>query len=125
MDAMLDWGTEGSGQHYDSRVVRSCRPYMSESTDPGGDGYWQEPADWGGAEMGGIQKGWGYVINDTTLNFVAWERMPDAGSGNLYPNAPATGAQGWARVRTRYQDGSVKSCNPLPVTSPDGSGGCA
>lgn len=123
MDAMLDWGTLSG--HYDSRVVRSCRRGTGEETDPGGDGYWVEPVDWGGRTVTGIHKGFGYVINDSNLHIVSSERFSNTGTGGLDASAPGTGTQGWARVRTRYQNGSVKSCNPLPVYLSSGSGGCS
>ncbi|TIC79001.1 hypothetical protein [Nocardioides sp. GY 10127] len=124
MDVMLDWGTQGN-EHYDSRVVRSCLPGTNEETDPDGDGYWSEPSDWGGRTVTGIQKGWGYMIDDSNLLVLSAERLADTGSGALWGTAPGTGTQGYARMRTRYQNGSVKSCNPLPVTSASGAGGCS
>jgi hypothetical protein len=124
MDAKLDWGTEGSG-HYDARVVRSCQPGTPEETDPDADGFWVEPSDWGGRNIGGIQKGFGYIISDSTLAVLLDERFENTGSGDLEQFAPGTGTQGYARVRTRYNNGTVKSCNPLPVNSGDGSGGCS
>lgn len=124
MDAFLDWGTEGD--HYDGRVIRSCRPGTTEETDPGGNGFWSEPTDFAGAHVNGIQKGFGYMIDDGNLQVLTGaQRMANTGSGSLDNYAPGTGTQGYARVRTRYQDGTVKSCNPLPVTSPSGSGGCS
>lgn len=65
------------------------------------------------------------MINDGSLQVGEKERFANTGSGSLDAYAPGTGTQGYARVRTRYQNGTVKSCNPLPVTSPDGSGGCS
>lgn len=123
MDVMLDWGTNGSG-HYDGRVVRSCAPGIDEETDPDANGFWDEPSGWGGRDVTGIQKGWGYTIDDDNLLVLSAARLNDTGTGDLWGVAPGTGTQGFARVRTRYQNGTVKSCNPLPVTSPDGSGGC-
>lgn len=126
MDAFLDWGTGGSGEesgHYDGRIVRSCKPGTSEETDPGGNGTWEEPPS--GRNLVGIQKGWGYVIYDHNLAVIDAERFASTGTLGYDDPAPGTGTQGYARVRTRYEDGTVKSCNPLPVTSPDGSGGCS
>lgn len=124
MDAMLDWDTRGTG-HYDSRVVRSCRPGTSEQTDPGGDGYWQEDSgDWDQRSITGVQKGFGYMLLPA-MQIAGQERFPGSGTADLYRDPPGTGTQGWARVRTRYQDGTVKSCNPLPATSSSGSGGCS
>lgn len=124
MDAMLDWD-KGGLPHFDSRVVRSCLPGVSEETDPGGNGFWTEtdPAFPGNIFLTG--KGWGYVISDSTLAVQGWEHFDNAGSGSLYSTAPGTGTQGYARVRTRCNNGTVLSCNPLPATSSSGSGGCS
>lgn len=119
MDAMLDWGNNGN--HYDARVVRSCRPGKSEETDPGADGYWQEPS---GTNPTHIQKGYGYMISDSTLTVLAEEPFNSVGGDDNYDVAPSTLSQGYARIRTRYQDNSVGTCNPLPVLSAF-FGGCS
>lgn len=117
MDAMVDWKVKQpifGHNHYDSRVVRSCKPGFDEETDPGGDGYWSEPSGWGGETPQGLQRGFGYIISDSTLEVLGSERFDDSGSLSLDP-VPSTFGQGKARVRTLYQDGHVGSCNPLPV----------
>jgi len=129
MDALLDWGTEGTG-HWDSRILRSCQPGYAVETDPGGDGFWEEPNNnilhW--RDLGGIQKGWGYTIDDDSLEIApgSANRDPFDSAGHLAPDNPAAraGARGYARIKSRLQSGSVKSCNPLPAWSSDGSGGC-
>jgi len=126
MDAMIDWD-KGGLAHYDSRVVRSCLPGMSEETDPGGDLYWDETDPIFISNVLATRMGWGYVVSASNLSVVGWERFANtgSGSGSLDAYAPGTGTQGYARVRTRYNNGSVLSCNPLPVTSFAGSGGCS
>ena len=124
MDAMVDWAN--GSNHYDSRVVRSCRPGFSESTDPEVDGRWSEPAGTFGG-VTGMQKGWAYMIDDSSLVVVNYpgENFTDAGTGGYESPAPGTGTQGYARVRTRYNNGTVLSCNPLPANVAAGSGGCS
>jgi hypothetical protein len=73
----------------------------------------------------GTQKGYGYMISDSSLAVLASEHFDSAGGQALWSTAPGTGTQGYARVRTRYNNGTVLSCNPLPVTSSSGSGGCS
>lgn len=130
MDAFIDWGTEGTG-HYDGRIVRSCKPGTSESTDPAADGRWSEPPidPFHYRDLGGVQQGWGYTLDDSDLTIFrgvgSMEQFDDAGGAAPDERAAGTGTQGYARVRTRYQDGSVKSCNPLPVWNNSGSGGCS
>jgi hypothetical protein len=120
MDAMVDWNTNGTG-HFDSRVVRSCKPGTTEST-----GWWNEPT-WGGRNINGVGKAYGYTISDQSplpvqsYSDILWQ---DSGqvSGQIYTNAPGTGTSGWARVRTRYNNGTAGQCNPLPVTDPNFQG---
>lgn len=121
MDAFLDWGRDHG--HYDARIVRECDPGNAVGTDPQGDGHWSEPPI---TPLNGIQRGWGYVIDDDNLRQIDGQRDHMTNTGTIAPTnpAPGTGTQGYARVRTEYQSGAVKSCNPLPATSPDGSGGC-
>lgn len=45
-EASFDWRTTAG--HYDQRTVRNCKPDGYVETDPGGDGYWQEPSGWDG-----------------------------------------------------------------------------
>lgn len=123
-DSMLDWRVTFG--HYDARVVRVCQPGGHVYTDPGGDGYWEEPADWNGtAANGGMRAGGGYVIEDTYANggFAPFNIKPYAGTfgGQLYPSnngiAPRTGPPDYfARVRTLYQDGHTASWDPTPQT---------
>lgn len=117
MDAMVDWKVKQpiiGHHHYDSRVIRSCLPGTAEETDPGGDNRWSEPSDWGGETPQGLQRGFGYIIDDSTLDILSKERFANSGSVDV-TNAPSTFGQGGARVRTRYNNGTVGSCNPLPV----------
>jgi hypothetical protein len=64
IDAMVDWHVSDD-QHYDARVVRVCQPGAAEETDPGGDGYWQEPSDWDGRSVDGLRVAAAYVMDDT------------------------------------------------------------
>lgn len=120
MDAMLDWKTTSG--HYDARVVRSCDPGGKVSTDPGGDGYWQEPSDWGGRTITDMQKGVGARIDDDYVdgNFAMYAHEDFAGAGGgAYSARPRTCTDRFARVRTLYQDGHIQSCNSDP-SDPDG-----
>lgn len=123
MDSMVDWYTNGTG-HYDARVVRSCLPGGYIETDPGGDGYWNEfNTDWITRVINKIQRGYGYTIDDTNLAVLNFDHYNFGNLAGLQAAAPGTGTQGYARVRTLYQNGSIKSCNPLPAYASDGSGG--
>jgi len=124
MDAMVDWKVLQpvfGRNHYDSRVVRSCRPGFDEQTDPGGNGKWSEPNGWGGRTPQGLHRGFGYQLDDDSLNVSATqqERFQDSGSADLPGRAPSTFGQGAARIRTLYQNGSRAACNPLPVGDPN------
>lgn len=123
MDAMIDWSRPLG--HYDSRVVRSCLPGVSEQTDPAGGGYWSETDPIFITNVGSTRMGWGLVIDDSNLSVLGWDHFDDTGPGARWTTSPGTGTQGYARVRTRYNNGTVLSCNPLPVTSASGSGGCS
>jgi hypothetical protein len=123
MDAMLDWYT--TQPHYDSRVVRSCLPGYTEETDPCCGGYWSE-IDSAFSYVSRTSKGYGYMIEDGSLTVSGSpDHFDNAGAGTLWTTAPATGTQGYSRIGTRYQNGSVLSCNPTPASSAAGSGGCS
>lgn len=66
MDAVLDWATYDG--HYDSRRVRSCRPGFNIPTDPGGDGYWNEPTSRFQTRVNDMRVGGGVVFDDDDLN---------------------------------------------------------
>jgi hypothetical protein len=109
MDSMLDW--QPSSGHYDSRVIRSCRPGHSNETDPGADGYWIEPSDWDGANVNDTNKGFGYIMDDDFVDgrFEIYdsEHFDNSGTGALYNSPPRTTTDCWARTRTLYEDGHV------------------
>ena len=115
MDAMLDWQTTSG--HYDGRIVRSCRPGGTATTDPGGDGYWQEPSNWAGRTVIDMQKGGGARIDDDYLNgnFELYQWDPFAGAGGSYTVRARTCTDKFARVRALYQDGHFASCNSDPA----------
>lgn len=123
MDAYLDWEVKQppllGHNHYDGRIIRSCRPGKYEETDPGGDGTWSEPttpSNWEGRQPLGMLRGWGYLIDDSSLEVLAAkEPFANSGTFTVASPAPVTWNNGSARVRTRYQNNSVKSCNPLPA----------
>ncbi len=111
IDSMLDWQTTGG--HYDSRVVRVCRNNRFLDTDPGGDGYWSEPTDWGGRTITDMQKGWGAYIDDDYINgnFPMYEAENFSGAGSSpYSARPRTCTDKWARMRTLYQSGNIVYC---------------
>ncbi len=119
MDAFFDWRVDQppvhGHNHYDSRQVRSCLPGWQESTDPGGDDFWSE-GNWAGENPDVSQQGWGMVISDGPgLTMIDADRFPDAGGTTAPRNGRATTNNGSVRVRTRYQNLSVYSCNPLPA----------
>lgn len=111
MDVYLDW--RNLSGHYDGRFVRSCRPGTLEETDPGGDGQWIEPTNYSNQNVTGMSRGWGYTHTD--FDPYSTESLADSGGGSILDEAPRTGTDGWAWIRTRYQDNSLKYCNPLPV----------
>lgn len=111
----MDWKVTSG--HYDARVIRSCQPGVQESTDPQGNGFWSEPSGWAGATVVDMQKGWGMLIDDSYVNgnFAEYEKDPFAGTlGAAYSERPRTCIDKFARVRTRYNDGHVESCDSLP-----------
>lgn len=114
---MIDWQVQGT--HYDSRVVRSCQPGRHEETDPGGNLYWEETSSVFGIFASGTRRGWAYLVNGNLDTIVgSAEHFDSAGSGALpwaTGTAPNAISQGYARVRMRYGNGQVLSCNPLPV----------
>jgi len=123
MDSIFDWKVDQpiiGHNHYDARMVRSCRPGYGIDTDPGGDGWWSE-GNWAGETPEGAQRGGGQVISDSNLSVVANEKYDDAGGGALPNPAPKTKNNGSVRVRTRYENPSVAiySCNPLPANDPE------
>jgi len=125
MDVMVDWRIDQpfiGRQHYDARVVRSCKPGVDEETDPGGDREWSEPSDWEGETPHGLQRGFGLIISDSSLDVIARERFEDAGMVDAPQTQPSTFGQGATRVRTRYNNGNVGSCNPLPADSAEDHG---
>ncbi|MEZ5191567.1 MAG: hypothetical protein R2734_02875 [Nocardioides sp.] len=68
------------------------------------------------------QKGYGCVIDDDTLDVLdqltdGEEQFAGAGSPN-YNQAPPTCTALWARVLTRYQNGTYKGCKNFPANSP-------
>jgi hypothetical protein len=109
--------------------VRSCQPGHSEETDPGADGYWSETPSIFGLFATGTRRGWGYMTEiSLAVTGPETEHFEDAGAVGLGWTggvAPLPGVQGYSRVRMRYGNGAVVSCNPLPVESPSGSGGCS
>lgn len=129
MDAFLDWRVVRASPHYDARLVRSCKPGTSEGTDPSGDGHWQEPPYSTlpvAVAREGMQRGYGWIIRDTDLSLVNRSPFPAVSPNLDAPTyAAGTGTQGHTRVRTRYENGTVKSCNPFPVYDGTGSGGCS
>jgi hypothetical protein len=113
IDGHLDWDT-ASG-HYDARVVRTCQRGHIHFTDPSGDFWYDEPSNWDGRNVTGIQRGAGYKIDDSSLE-VMGEDMVWGSSFSLYNTAPRTtaGIDMWAKLWTHYQDGHevIKNANP-------------
>lgn len=126
-DTKLDWNTDGPGQEngpYDARVIRVCQPNGHMVTDGGGDGYSEDPASFEGRGVEGIREAVSYQISDASPLWVQGSPAPvwlfrQDGDPNVYDNnsdgshllghAPATRTSWWARVRTRYQDGSTNA----------------
>jgi hypothetical protein len=136
-DTKIDWHTGGEG-HFDARVLRVCKPGVSVETDPTGNGYWEEDADaqdvasWNTRDINRVREVVSYAINDGNLD-VVWNPDPewswkDPTDNGVYDHgtAPATNTSWWARVRTKYQDGSVDSSqdNARPYNCPNRPGEC-
>jgi hypothetical protein len=127
MDAYFDWAVQQpiiGHNHYDARIVRSCRPGVNTSTDPGGNGVWSE-GNWGGATPQGASRGAGLNISDGAgLTVMTSDRFADAGTGAIPQNGEPTVNNGEVRIRTRYQNPNtpVYSCNALPATDPNYQG---
>lgn len=120
IDGAVDWKTKSG--HYDVRVVRVCRPGGTESTDPGGDGWWLEPSDWDGRTVVGMRVAGGILIGDTYPFANHNESLSQLSVGRPYQStnhvAPRSGSNVdfWARIRTMYQDGQrgTASINKTP-----------
>jgi hypothetical protein len=54
-DVYVDWAVATS-DHYDLRMLRNCDPGSYRETDATGDGYSDEPSDWGNRNVTGMQK---------------------------------------------------------------------
>ena len=80
-DAAVDWNTNGTG-HYDARVLRNCNPGHTEQTDPGGDGWWEEPNNFDGANVTQVQRVGSYVFEDGNLSNVI-------NGSNMYGSRPS------------------------------------
>lgn len=136
-DAMLDW-LSASGQHYDSRVLRDCKPSSTNtlydwstnqvSSQAGldtSDPWWHEPdSAWTSANISDMQKGYGYEMSDTYSNgtFAHYEAVHFSGSGtgsmaNYWEHVPRTCSDHYARVLTLYNDGHYTGCKNYPADS--------
>jgi hypothetical protein len=102
-DAFFDWST--SGGHYDARIVRNCAPGTHRETDSLYDGWWDEPANWAGRYVLGLQKGAGCGFRQTDWTYQSCEQFParipgclvDNGSAMRYPN---DAANFWVRTQS-------------------------
>jgi hypothetical protein len=118
LESTVDWRVE-DGSHFDPRVVRNCDPGSSVETDPGGDGYWVEPANWDfdthDSPVNGVFRAWGVKVSDGPLAVLnsthVFGPAPTPYAQNQDPpnHPPPTTGQFFAAVRTRYDDGSVVS----------------
>lgn len=109
-DAVVDWNTNGTG-HYDARVVRNCNPGGFIETDPGGDGFWQDPADFDEADVRRVQRVGSYDFTDHDLSHIRNDK-------NRYGGPPdrALPSSSWSqRIRTLYDNGTVFSHYHGPV----------
>lgn len=114
IDAFFDWRTS-NGAHSDGRVIRVCKPGGDLQTDSSGDGFWDE-AGWQSRNPDGMQRAGGYLIdddftgggNDGDTTAVYEQERVIANHGSHPPQHPVTRTAWWARVKTLYQDGSVK-----------------
>jgi hypothetical protein len=134
---MLDWHT--SGGHYDSRVVRDCKPQTTnDSYGWSGnqassvndldftDTIWNEPGAFDDAGIDDMQKGAGYVISDTYADGTFWlyeyELFAGTGDGGLtqyWEAIPRTCTDHYSRVLTLYQDGHMTGCKNYPADDPN------
>ncbi len=90
LDSFFDWETHGAfAGHYDSRIVRDCYPGSNLESDPNGDGYWEEPSDWGSASVSGLNKGMGANYDLTDGAYVSGGREYFQQS-EYYPNIAGT-----------------------------------
>lgn len=126
IDSKIDWNTTESSQgndHYDSRVLRNCKPGSTVETDGGNNGYWEEDstsddlADWNSRGINRVREVVSYMVDDDDLAPQYGSHPPqwsyqESGDTTIYnnnANAPATdnGTDWWSRVKTRYQDGTT------------------
>lgn len=116
----VDWRTQRG--HYDVRVVRVCRPGATEETDPGGDGRWEEPADWDTRTVLGVRAAAGSRVDDGNLQQLGYINAPQTHGAEIYRStdgrSPSTASttEYWFRVRTLYEDASrgTASVNRTP-----------
>lgn len=109
-DAAVDWFTNGTG-HYDARVIRNCNPGTTIETDPGGNGFWQEPNNYDEADVTRVQRAGSYAFPDDDLSNVV---QPENIHGGAPSNALATSNYS-QRIRTMYDSGLVQSFEHFPV----------
>lgn len=109
VDTYLDWATTIG--HYDSRLTRVCQPGGHRVTDMGGDGWAQEPSDWGGRTVTGLQKGAGCFYNQSTENFDICTNFPEHLPGCVYDlvyDSFSLGDMTWfTRYWVTHQDGTI------------------
>lgn len=109
LEAMMDW-SPNDGTHYDARTVRNCMPGGIISTDPLGNGYWNEPSNWDSdthdSPITNVRAAAAYKTDDGTLDIL--EQAVVYGSNDIYGNrTPPTTSDKWAAVRTLYESGSI------------------
>lgn len=112
-EATFDWRT-ANGAHYDQRTVRNCDPGSVVETDPGGDNFWNEPADWDTRPVNGVSRAYGVKIDDSSLDILLSSKLFGS-SNSVYggqghpPPTVGDPPQYWTAIRTRYQGGAIVS----------------
>lgn len=108
LDIKMDVRTGGG--HYDARVLRNCNPGYTWATDPGGDGYWEDPEGWQDRSVTAFKKLVAYSIEDNLSSWsnVSWVEDGDNNGIVWAAGAPSQGTRS-VRIRTLYDNGDEAS----------------
>ncbi|MFZ2501610.1 MAG: hypothetical protein WAW88_02900 [Nocardioides sp.] len=108
IDIKMDVRTGGG--HYDARVLRNCNPGHSWETDPGADGYWEEPSGWQDRSVSAFKKLVAYRIEDDLSSWsnAGWVEDGENNGVVWADGAPGQGTKS-VRIRTLYDNGDEAS----------------